>query len=59
MIGRGMVVDPVYCDPQKPLPNLTRWRSYFNVVARYVWIDYLAPVEGGPTENGGDHPKLF
>jgi hypothetical protein len=56
--GLGMVLDPVYFDPQKPLVALIGWRIYFNLVARLSWITYLAPAEGGPTENGGDHPPL-
>ena len=56
--GIGMVLDPVYFDPQKPLINLRHWRKYFNVVARYAYITYLAPAEGGPTESGFDFPKL-
>src|SRR6266850_2126324 len=42
----------------KPLTNLKGWRFYFNLTGRYAWITYLAPAEGGPTENGGTHPAL-
>jgi len=56
--GIGMVLDPVYFDPEKPLTNLKGWRFYFNLTGRYAWITYLAPAEGGPTENGGNHPAL-
>jgi len=56
--GIGMVLDPVYLDPEQPLTDLYRWRIYFNLVGRYNWITYLVAAEGGPTENGGDHPAL-
>jgi lipid A 3-O-deacylase len=56
--GVGMVLDPLYADPEQPLPELNRWRIYFNLVGRYSWIGYLAPAEGGPTESGYNHPKL-
>lgn len=56
--GIGMVLDPVYFDPEQPLIDLYRWRIYFNVVGRYNWITYLVAADGGPTENGGDHPGL-
>lgn len=55
--GIGMVGEPVYFDPNEPLVNLYHWRYYFNVVARYADTYYLAPVEGGPTESGYNHPK--
>ena len=56
--GIGMVLDPVYFDPQKPLIDLKRWRFYFNLTARYAWITYLGPAEGGPTESGYNHPRV-
>ena len=56
--GIGMVLDPVYFDPMRPLQNLKGWRVYFNLVGRYSWIDYLVPAEGGPTENGGNQSPL-
>ena len=56
--GIGMVLDPVYFDPDQPLTGLYRWRFYFNVVARYNWIGYLAPAEGGPTESGVNQPPF-
>jgi hypothetical protein len=57
--GFGLVLDPVYLDPEQPLGgDLYRWRFYFNVVARAMYIAYLSPAEGGPTESGYNHPKL-
>jgi hypothetical protein len=56
--GVGMVLDPIYFDPEKPLTDLKRWRFYFNLIGRYAWITYLAPSEGGPTENGGNQPAI-
>ncbi len=56
--GLGMVLDPVYLDPERPLEKLKGWRLYFNLMARYAWIDYLAPAEGGPTESGYIHPAV-
>ena len=56
--GIGMVLDPVYLDPEQPLTDLYRWRIFFNLVGRYNWITYLVAADGGPTENGGDHPAL-
>jgi len=34
------------------------WSFHFNAVARYNWIGYLAPAEGGPTESGVNQPPL-
>jgi hypothetical protein len=57
--GIGVLHDPVYFDPTAPLPsNLKGWRVYFTVVGRLVWIDRLAPAEGGDTVNGGTHPGV-
>jgi outer membrane protein LpxR len=56
--GVGMVLDPVYLDPEQPLTDLYGWRIYFNLVARRHWITYLAPSEGGPTESGANQPVL-
>ena len=56
--GIGMVLDPVYLDPEKPPLNVEGWRLYFTVVARHAWLRYLAAAEGGPTENGNDQPPL-
>jgi hypothetical protein len=56
--GIGMVLDPVYFDPEQPLKDLYRWRIYFNVVGRYHWITYMAAAEGSPTENGGNYPPF-
>jgi hypothetical protein len=56
--GVGMVIEPVYFDPEQPLVNLKRWRTYFNLVGRRTWFDYFAPAEGGPTESGYNHPVL-
>ena len=56
--GIGMVHDPVYFDPQKPLTDLYRWRFYFNLLMRYSAITYLAVAEGGPTESGRNHPAF-
>jgi len=56
--GIGMVLDPVYLDPWKPLVKVRGVRIYFNLGARYTWSTYLAPAEGGATENGGHHPPL-
>ena len=54
----GIALDPVYLEPEKPLPDLRRWRAYLNVVTRGMWIGRFAPLEGGETENGGFHPGL-
>src|SRR5262249_31787682 len=51
--GIGIVTDPIYLAPGAPQTDLERWRTYFNVVGRAAWVDYLAPLEGGETENGG------
>jgi hypothetical protein len=54
----GLTLDPVYLDPGRPLPDLKRWRGYFNVVARLTWFGHVAPFEGGETVNGGFHPEI-
>ncbi|HZM69514.1 MAG TPA: lipid A-modifier LpxR family protein, partial [Candidatus Cryosericum sp.] len=54
----GVVTDPVYLDPLKPIQDLYRWRAYFNINARYTWFDQLAPFEENDTVNGGVHPEL-
>lgn len=55
----GIVADPVYLDPQQPLPDtLKRWRAYFNLVARLAWFGYLAPFEENETVNGDVHPEI-
>lgn len=54
----GLVLDPVYFDPGRPLTDLKRWRGYFNLVARLTWFDRVAPFEGGETVNGGFHPEI-
>ena len=54
----GLVLDPVYFDPQAPLTNLHHWRVYFNLVARLTWFDHVAPLKGGATVNGGFHPGI-
>lgn len=56
--GIGTVLDPIYFEPGKPLPDLTHWSYVFNVILRASWIGYLAPAEGGPTESGYNHPSL-
>ena len=59
--GIGIVLDPVYFDPEEPEPALQalkRWRIYFNLMARRHWITYLTAAEGGPTESGYNHPPL-
>src|SRR5262245_26955123 len=54
----GVVTDPIYFDPQKPLVNLKGWRTYFNLVGRYTWYDHLAPFEENDTVNGDVHPEI-
>ena len=55
----GMMLDPVYIVATGELPSeAKRWRAYFTVMGRFGYITYLAPAEGGETENGGFHPKL-
>ena len=54
----GIVAEPVYADPLEPLPDLTRWRAYFNLVARLAWFHELAPFEENETVNGDDHPGI-
>jgi len=56
--GVGMMLDPVYFDPEQPVPGLRGWRWYFNVVARYSWIGYFTVAEGGATESGYHHPAV-
>jgi hypothetical protein len=56
--GFGMMLDPVYFDPAGPPPELYRWRNYVTLVGRVAYINHLAPAEGGPTVNGGEHPGL-
>ena len=56
--GIGMVVEPVYADPEQPLKDLKRWRTYFNLVGRRSWFAYFAPAEGGATESGYNHPDI-
>ena len=55
-LGLGIMLDPVYFDPTVPLPNLKPWRMYFTVVGRAARFDRLAPVDGGETVNGLEHP---
>jgi lipid A 3-O-deacylase len=57
--GIGIMYDPVYVDPQMALPaEVSAWRTYFTLMGRYAYITHLAPADGGPTENGGNHPPL-
>jgi hypothetical protein len=56
--GLGVMLDPVYFDPLKGTPLVSPWRSYFTLVGRAVGIAHLAPADGGPTVNGGEHPGL-
>jgi lipid A 3-O-deacylase len=57
--GIGIMYDPVYADPQlAPPAQVSAWRAYFTLMGRYAYITYLAPAEGGETENGGNHPAL-
>jgi hypothetical protein len=53
----GIALDPVYLDPLAPATERS-WRPYFSLVARVRWVDDFAPLEGGPTDNGGFHPPL-
>lgn len=55
-LGLGIMLDPVWFDPTVPLPDLKPWRFYFTVVGRLAEFEHLAPVEGGETANGLDHP---
>ena len=48
----GILLDPIYGDPGRV------WQVYFTLVGRAAYITYLAPAEGGETENGGFHPAL-
>jgi len=54
----GVVTDPVYFDPLKPLQDLNHWRFYFNLVARLAWFDHVAPLEENETVNGDVHPEI-
>src|SRR5262245_11166701 len=54
----GVITDPVYFDPLRPVTNLTGWRAYFNLVARLSWYERIAPFEGGETGNGGFRPEI-
>jgi hypothetical protein len=54
----GVVTDPIYFDPQQPVQDLSRWRFYFNLNARFTWFDHLAPFEENETVNGGVHPEI-
>jgi outer membrane protein LpxR len=54
--GLGIMLDPVYFDPVGPRPVVSPWRSYFTLVGRATYYNYLAPAEGGETVNGGEHP---
>ncbi len=53
----GIALDPVYVDRLSPARART-WRPYFSLVARTRWVGRFAPLEGGPTDNGGFHPPL-
>ncbi|HKQ98162.1 MAG TPA: lipid A deacylase LpxR family protein [Candidatus Polarisedimenticolia bacterium] len=55
-IGLGVMLDPVWFDPTQPLPDVRPWRYYVTVVGRLAKFEHLAPVEGGETANGLDHP---
>jgi hypothetical protein len=57
-LGIGIMLDPIYVDPKASLPDVNPWRNYFTLVARAVYITYLAPAEGGDTVNGGEHPGI-
>ncbi len=53
----GIALDPVYEDPLAPA-RARSWRPYFSLVARMRSIGRFAPLEGGPTDNGGFHPPF-
>ncbi len=54
----GIVSDPVYLDPMEPVRDLSRWRAYFNIVARLTWFHHVAPFEENDTVNGDVHPEI-
>ena len=54
--GVGIALDPVY--PWSDPESNRRWRGYASVVVRANYFSYLAPAEGGDTENGGYHPGV-
>lgn len=54
----GIALDPVYLDPQGPQTVRRSWRPYFTLAARVRRIDTFAPLEGGPTQNGGFHAAV-
>ncbi|HKQ98163.1 MAG TPA: lipid A-modifier LpxR family protein [Candidatus Polarisedimenticolia bacterium] len=56
--GLGIMLDPIYVDPAGPRPARNRWRSYFTLVGRAVYLEHFAPADGGETVNGGTHPGL-
>jgi hypothetical protein len=54
--GLGIALDPLY--PGDEPWERRRWRGYASVVLRTGYFSYLAPAEGGETENGGYHPGV-
>lgn len=53
----GIALDPVYVAPGG-VARQRSWRPYFSVVARLRSVDRFAPLEGGPTDNGGFYPRV-
>jgi len=56
--GLGIMLDPTWLDRWAPLPDRSAWRTWFSLVGRGAWIGRLAPLDGGGTVNGGEHPGL-
>jgi hypothetical protein len=48
----GIALDPVYVEPNGA-PVSSRWRAYFNIVARVRSVGRFAATESGDTEDGG------
>lgn len=54
--GLGIALDPLY--PGSAPSQIRSWKAYASVVVRSTYFAYLAPAEGGKTENGGFHPGV-
>jgi hypothetical protein len=54
--GLGIALDPVYAGSDPKVKG--HWRGYVSVIVRGTYFSYLAPAEGGETENGGYHPGI-